>query len=214
MHISFILYFFALGISLVCSAPLDAELLPRSGSINFEGCSAGEQTLINFYLKDMVKLATAGAASTEVAPGTESDTYKAWWGAQSSEGLINERLNSRFEKLAGFLNNPRKDIYFNCVSGTGCTGTRWVEVLDHQSVHSEPALESFFSDITSDSPAGTDRSSQRIYLCPGSFWYMPMTRLSGIAAPSRKCTDIGLYRGTAAVLLHELTHALFFSTIP
>jgi hypothetical protein len=124
MHISRIIYFLALGISLVCSAPLDVELLPRSGSINFEGCSAGEKTLINFYLKDMVKLAAAGAASTEVAPGTESDTYKAWWGSQSSEGLINERLNSRFEKLAGFLNNPGKDIYFNCGSGTGCTGTR------------------------------------------------------------------------------------------
>jgi len=38
-----------------------------------------------------------------------------------------------------------------------------------------------------------------------------MRSLANVAPPVQKCTDIGLYRGQAAVLLHELTHALFFS---
>jgi hypothetical protein len=124
MHISPLLSLLALSASIVSSVPLDVELVPRSGSINFEGCSAGEQTLLNFYLKDMAKLATAGAAATEVGPGQESATYKAWWGTQAIANLPNERVNSRFEKLAAFNKNPRKDIFFNCAKNLGCTLTR------------------------------------------------------------------------------------------
>lgn len=130
MFIPPLLALLALFSTLLSATPLDTTLVARGGSITFEQCSATQKTLINSYLRDMVKLAKAGADATEVAAGHESAVYKAWWGAQPDDGLINERVNSRFEKLAAFITNPRKNVIFNCGKNTGCTGTRCVAKLD------------------------------------------------------------------------------------
>src|SRR3569833_3498941 len=130
MHISFLLPFLAVfRASFITAAPLpdphDHELLARGGDITYEGCTPSDQKLIQIFLKDTQKLAKAGADASEMPPGKETDVYKAWWGTQATApGLINERLNSRYEKMAGFVNNPRKHVIFNCDKNLGCTGTR------------------------------------------------------------------------------------------
>lgn len=119
----FSILLFAATVPSILAAPLEPELLPRSGSISYNGCSAGEQTLIQFALQDAQKLAVAGASASE-ATNSGSAAYQAWWGTSQSL-LTNERLNSRFEKMSAFLVNPRKDITFDCANTKGCTLTRY-----------------------------------------------------------------------------------------
>jgi hypothetical protein len=135
MHLTNFLPLLSLIPMLLLAAPVDDILLEkRSGSITFEGCSDGQQKLMDFFLEDMVKLATAGAKASEMPPGSETAAYKAWWGTQKDlpvkyqgrNALSNEKVNYRFEKLQAFMKNPRRDVIFNCNKGTGCTGTRYV----------------------------------------------------------------------------------------
>lgn len=91
----------AMAVSCISATPLISR---QETGYHFRDCSLDEQKSIESSLDDMQELARAAIGPSE-ASNAGQDWYKAWWGTYDSGrvGMLqNEKINTRFEKLAAF----------------------------------------------------------------------------------------------------------------
>lgn len=108
--------------ALIIVTPLLAfALQPRQqSSYNFDGtCSQDQQNSVGDYLDDMQDLAKAATGPSE-ASNAGNSWYKAWWGTYESGMLLNEKINTRFEKLSVWKTNKGTSRTFSCDDDSEC----------------------------------------------------------------------------------------------
>lgn len=97
-----------------------SPLTPRQQSAyDFRGCSIEQQTSIDNMLDDVQELARAATGPSE-ASNAGQDWYKAWWGTNDGKMLQDEKINTRFEKLAAFKKRLGTGTTFACEPNAFC----------------------------------------------------------------------------------------------
>ena len=211
-----------LAIAVTISRIAASPLVPRQQTAyDFRGCDAGQQTSIDNVLDDMQELAKAAIAPSE-ATNAGQDWYKAWWGTYDSNKkgmLVDEKINTRYEKLAAFKNRKAKGTTFACDTTATCCNagvfTYGLLIIHFQLPSSTVgyARQESKADRNSGGVVACQnrRGDQDIFLC-SPFWRWNPERAGSLAKQSRPISlELDKWRSRPSILLHELTHALFKS---
>ena len=115
--------FLALFYTLMFAIPIFASVLePRQQSpYDFSGCSQDQKNMIEGYLDDVQELAKAAVGPSE-ATKAGNYWYRAWWGTYNPnvEMLLNEKINTRYEKLSVWKSNKGTSRTFACNPEATC----------------------------------------------------------------------------------------------
>ena len=144
---SFLALFYAF---VIFALPIVAgELESRQqSSYDFSGCTPDQQHKIDGYLDDVQELAKAAIGPSE-ATKAKNHYYKAWWGTYDAKAkmLVDERINTRYEKLSRWKSNTGTSRTFVCDPKAICCNAGvfvWVKSLgrcgfydDHRAKHFE-----------------------------------------------------------------------------
>ena len=114
MKVSSVFFIITFGCIAIAS-----PLLEKRHTYNFDSCNGDQQNLIYQSLKDMEDLARSAAGNSE--PTSLGPTFQAFFGSGDGQQITNEKINTRFHKLAQFTSNvPSHDVTFSCNTKLSC----------------------------------------------------------------------------------------------
>ncbi|KAF2729852.1 zincin [Polyplosphaeria fusca] len=172
--------------------------LTKRHALKYTSCSADQIQILQNTMADVSSLARAAARESEPANGFPT----AWFG-ENIRSPSNEKINTRFEKMAGIgLSVPVHDVELDCAGTSICCFKGKIPVRLADEVANRGSVAA----------CQAGRGADQIALCRGFWNWDVKQRVYELAPPvgktRRPIEELG-YRGQAYVLLHELTHALW-----
>ena len=187
----------------------------QKSSYDFSGCTQDQQHKIDGYLDDVQELAKAAIGPSE-ATKAKNHYYKAWWGTYDAKAkmLLDEKINTRYEKLSRWKSNKGSFRTFLCDPKAFCCNAgvyEWVKSLGRCGICHE--YEVNYLDSNGVVACQNKRGDHDIILC-SPFWTWKDERIGSFGRQNRYISlELDKWRTRSAILLHELTHALFASKL-